>query len=1102
LTPPAHENLNQIFPGDSAMSVAMRAHNWAATPLGPPHLWPAGLKVPLGMMLTSRFEMWLGWGADLAFFYNDAYIPTLGVKHPDAIGRPLRLVWREIFAQLEGRFNAVMREGTATWDKALMLLLERSGYPEETYHTFSYSPLRGDSGAVEGLMCVVTEETERVLSERRLETLRNLATELVAVRTREQILNGAQAALATNPHDFPFGCVRLFDESQTQTCFPAAQQAQLEQVVWPFGRVLNKSAPVHAPLRGLMDAPPMGAWTIPARELLLVPIVKAGDDRPSGALALGLNPYRLQDAEIAGFAQLLAGQIAGALAVADARLAEVAETDRLRQLFEQSPSFMAVLRGPEHRFELTNPAYALLVRGRNVVGKTVREALPEVEGQGFLQLLDRVYTTGEAFIGRSAPFVIQRTPNAAPEQRFLDFVYQPIRDAAGAVSGIFVEGIDVTAAHDAAIALRASEEQFRTFAEAAPNHVWTSPPDGRLDWFNTRVYEYSGAAPGALDGAGWAHIVHADDLADAVARWSAALAEGATYEAEFRLRRADGAYRWHIARAVPIRDENGGVTRWIGTNTDIEDQKATAQALIDLNANLEQQVAERTADRNRIWRLATDIMLVAGFDGRVTAVNPAGSAILDWTEQELAGRNLFELIRPADGEQQSSEIAAPSSAPRAWRFEKRHQRKDGDDRLIAWAAVEGDGTINAVGRDVTAERRQAEALRQTAEQLRQSQKMEAVGQLTGGVAHDFNNLLHVISGNLQLLGRDIAGNERAERRVANAQVAVSRGAKLASQLLAFGRRQPLEPTVANIGRLVSGLDEMLRRALGETIEIETIVSGGLWNTFIDLAQVENAVLNLAINARDAMNGDGKLTIEVGNAFLDDSYTRENPDAAAGQYVVLTVTDTGSGMAPEVVAQAFEPFFSTKPEGKGTGLGLSMVYGFVKQSGGHVKIYSELGQGTAIKIYLPRIRQDEDAPAIVDDGPIRGGSEVVLVAEDDNAVRATVVEMLGELGYRVLKAKDAASALTIIESGAAVDLLFTDVVMPGELKSPELARKARLRLPHIAVLFTSGYTDNAIVHGGRLDAGVELLPKPYTREALARKVRHVLAVQAQRGESRA
>jgi PAS domain S-box-containing protein len=568
------------------------------------------------------------------------------------------------------------------------------------------------------------------------------------------------------------------------------------------------------------------------------------------------------------------------------------------------------------------------------------------------------------------------------------------------------------------------------------------------------------------------------------------------------LRRADGAYRWHIARAVPIRDENGGVTRWIGTNTDIEDQKATAQALIDLNANLEQQVAERTADRNRIWRLATDIMLVAGFDGRVTAVNPAGSAILDWTEQELAGRNLFELIRPADGEQQSSEIAAPSSAPRAWRFEKRHQRKDGDDRLIAWAAVEGDGTINAVGRDVTAERRQAEALRQTAEQLRQSQKMEAVGQLTGGVAHDFNNLLHVISGNLQLLGRDIAGNERAERRVANAQVAVSRGAKLASQLLAFGRRQPLEPTVANIGRLVSGLDEMLRRALGETIEIETIVSGGLWNTFIDLAQVENAVLNLAINARDAMNGDGKLTIEVGNAFLDDSYTRENPDAAAGQYVVLTVTDTGSGMAPEVVAQAFEPFFSTKPEGKGTGLGLSMVYGFVKQSGGHVKIYSELGQGTAIKIYLPRIRQDEDAPAIVDDGPIRGGSEVVLVAEDDSAVRATVVEMLGELGYRVLKAKDAASALTIIESGAAVDLLFTDVVMPGELKSPELARKARLRLPHIAVLFTSGYTDNAIVHGGRLDAGVELLPKPYTREALARKVRHVLAVQAQRGESRA
>jgi CheY-like chemotaxis protein len=240
-----------------------------------------------------------------------------------------------------------------------------------------------------------------------------------------------------------------------------------------------------------------------------------------------------------------------------------------------------------------------------------------------------------------------------------------------------------------------------------------------------------------------------------------------------------------------------------------------------------------------------------------------------------------------------------------------------------------------------------------------------------------------------------------------------------------------------------------------------------------------------------MEGTGKLTIEVGNASLDDAYARNNADVAPGQYVALAVTDTGSGMTPEVMAQVFEPFFSTKPEGKGTGLGLSMVYGFVKQSGGHVKIYSEIGHGTTIKLYLPRIRQSEDFVAAVEDGPTGGGAETILVVEDDDEVRVTVVEMLGDLGYRVLKANEAASALCVIESGIPIDLLFTDVVMPGTLKSPELARKASERLPDIAILFTSGYTENAIVHGGRLDAGVELLPKPYSRETLARKIRHVL-----------
>jgi len=388
--------------------------------------------------------------------------------------------------------------------------------------------------------------------------------------------------------------------------------------------------------------------------------------------------------------------------------------------------------------------------------------------------------------------------------------------------------------------------------------------------------------------------------------------------------------------------------------------------------------------------------------------------------------------------------------------------------------------------------------RSVAEQaLRQAQKMEAIGQLTGGVAHDFNNLLQVVAGNLQLLSKDLVGNETATRRVTNALSGVERGAKLASQLLAFGRRQALEPKVVNIGRFLAETEEMLRRTLGEAIEIETIRSGGLWNVSVDPVQVENAILNLAINARDAMDGQGKLTIEVGNASLDDEYARQHNEVAAGQYVMLAVTDTGSGMAPEIIEQVFEPFFSTKPVGKGTGLGLSMVYGFVKQSGGHIKIYSEVGHGTTIKLYFPRVRQEEDKLSEADAGPISGGSETILVAEDDEEVRNTVFELLTDLGYRVLKAKDAAAALTIVESGIHIDLLFTDVIMPGSLKSADMARQAKILQPHLAILFTSGYTENSIVHGGKLDTGVELLSKPYTRDALARKLRHVLANQQQR-----
>jgi signal transduction histidine kinase/DNA-binding response OmpR family regulator len=376
------------------------------------------------------------------------------------------------------------------------------------------------------------------------------------------------------------------------------------------------------------------------------------------------------------------------------------------------------------------------------------------------------------------------------------------------------------------------------------------------------------------------------------------------------------------------------------------------------------------------------------------------------------------------------------------------------------------------------------------DQLRQSQKLEAIGQLTGGVAHDFNNVLQVIAGNLQLLQMSTAGNPEAQRRLETAAFAADRGAKLSSQLLAFARRQPLQPVATNIGRVLRGMDDLLRRALGESVQIETVVAGGLWATLVDPHQLENVILNLAINARDAMKGEGRLTLELNNAMLDDDYVAYEPDVKAGQYVVLAISDTGCGMPAEVVARAFEPFFTTKREGEGTGLGLSMAYGFVKQSEGHIRIYSEVGSGTTIKIYLPRSMQPEVEVPNMRNAPVVGGNETILVVEDDTVVQATVVDMLGALGYRVLKANDGQSALTILQSGVPVDLLFTDVVMPGPVRSVELARQAKQMFPNIEVLFTSGYTQNAIVHGGRLDPGVELISKPYRREELARKIRQM------------
>lgn len=382
-------------------------------------------------------------------------------------------------------------------------------------------------------------------------------------------------------------------------------------------------------------------------------------------------------------------------------------------------------------------------------------------------------------------------------------------------------------------------------------------------------------------------------------------------------------------------------------------------------------------------------------------------------------------------------------------------------------------------------------LAQSQAALHQAQKMEAVGQLTGGVAHDFNNVLQVINGNLELLKLLTAGNQAAQSRIAAAAVGVDRGARLASHLLAFARRQPLQAVVINAGELLEGMDELLRHSLGDLTTVKTVIATGLWNTIADPSQLENVILNLAINARDAMSGSGTVTVRARNAGLG-GHTDEGPHRdGRRRYVLIEVTDTGTGMPPEVLERVFEPFFTTKPAGQGTGLGLSMAYGFVKQSGGHIRLESEVGQGTTVKIFLPCTDDSATLSEKSVAGPVFGGIETILVVEDEADVRETTSQLLTNLGYLALQAEDANTALRILESGTHVDLVFTDVVMPGPLRSAEFAQKARQILPDLQVLFTSGYSEGILAHGGRVDPSVSLLRKPYTAEALAQKIRTLL-----------
>jgi len=632
-------------------------------------------------------------------------------------------------------------------------------------------------------------------------------------------------------------------------------------------------------------------------------------------------------------------------------------------------------------------------------------------------------------------------------------------------------------------ALNAELEQKVVAQSLVRGRTWHLTPD-ILGVLNAQGY-FEASNPAWQATLGWSEdeilrthfldFLHPDDLVRTRDEWHSINASGqVTPRFENRYRHKQGGWCWLSWVSVP----DGG--KMYCAARDITAEKA-AQA----------ELVARTAERDRLWETTNDLMGTAGRDGRLKEINPAWTALLGWSEQELLGHSFAALAVPDDQSAMTDAMLGLVAGKESAGFGVRLLCKGGAQRYVMWTATFDAGTrvFHMVGHDVT-DLRAAEA------SLRQSQKMEAVGQLTGGLAHDFNNLLAGISGALELMqARIVQGRlQDVEKYMTVAQGATRRAAALTHRLLAFSRRQTLAPKPAHIGQITQGMLEMIQRTVGPGISVEYEQADDLWITLVDVSQMENALLNLCINARDAMPGGGCITISCGNRWLDRP-AGQRLDLPEGPYLELCVRDTGTGMSPDVLARAFDPFFTTKPLGEGTGLGLSMIYGFAKQSGGQVHIASEAGHGTCAKLYLPRHQADVPEEAGDTGGAslhVTGADEIVLVVDDEPTVRMLVVDVLEELGYATLEAQDAASGLKILESGRRVDLLVTDVGLPNGMNGRQLADAARTVRPGLKVLFITGYAENSLLTNGQLDAGMAVLAKPFAVDVLAAQVRKLIS----------
>jgi PAS domain S-box-containing protein len=618
---------------------------------------------------------------------------------------------------------------------------------------------------------------------------------------------------------------------------------------------------------------------------------------------------------------------------------------------------------------------------------------------------------------------------------------------------------------------------YKSVVESSNDAIITESLDGVITGWNRAAERLFGYSAAEAVGQSIQLIVPQERRAEARGILNSISANETIDQHETVRIRKDGRELDVMLNVSPLRSDGGEIIGASKIAHDITEEKQSREKL-----------RRETEERQRIFETSQDLILVTDGFGNFIQVSPSVKDILGFSPDDMIGHSATEFIHPDDLERTRQEMRAARHGHIKRSFEARYYHYDGHEVTLNWVGNWSEPVKRHffIGRDLT-DKQAAEA------QFRQVQKMDSIGQLTGGVAHDFNNVLTVITGTIGILADAVADRPELAAITKLIDDAAERGAQLTKHLLAFARKQPLQPREIDVNALALEAAKLLHPTLGEQITILPQLTEDAWPALVDPGQLSTAILNLALNARDAMPDGGTLVLETRNIFLDDGYASMNPDVAAGNYVMIAVSDTGTGIPAALIERVFDPFFTTKEVGKGTGLGLSMVFGFVKQSGGHIKIYSEEGHGTSVKIYLPRSTgvQETEYEAL-QNVPIAGGNERILVVEDDALVRQYVMTQVKSLGYTALEAANAAEALVIIDADKDIDLLFTDVIMPGNMNGRQLADEAARRRPELKTLFTSGYTENAIVHHGRLDSGVLLLAKPYRKSELAKMLRTALA----------